>query len=120
MITIDHQPQQISVAVFGEFTLSDYHEFEELFTYKSRFEGPIDVLIDLREMARFTLDVAWKDLKFSRQHKHNFRRIAVITSSQWLTWSAWITQIFVDAEVQVFEEEGDALHWLELPPEQTA
>lgn len=120
MITIDHQPQQISVAVFGEFTLADYREFEDVFTLKSRFEGPMDVFIDLREMVGFTVDVVWEDLKFAREHKNDFRRIAVITSSQWFSWSAWITQLFVDAEVQVFEEEGDARHWLELPPGQPA
>lgn len=117
MITIDHSPQRISIAVFGEFTLADYREFEELFDYKVRFEGPVDVFIDLREMARFTVDVALEDIKFSRQHRRDFRRIAVLTDSQWLTWSAWITQLFVEAEVMVFEEEGEARAWLENPAE---
>lgn len=113
MITTDHSPQQISIAVFGEFTLADYKEFEELFTYKSRFEGPVNVLVDLREMVGFTLDVAWEELRFSREHSHDFRRIAVLTNNQWFGWSAWLTQLFVDGEVRVFEEEGDARMWLD-------
>lgn len=117
MITIDHSPQTISIAVFGEFTLADYREFEELFNYKSRFEGPVNVLVDLREMANFTLDVAWEDLKFSRQHRHDFHRIAVLTKNQWIGWSAWLTQLFVFAEVRVFEEEGDARMWLDATAE---
>lgn len=120
MITIDHSPEKISIAVFGEFTLSDYREFEELFNYKARFEGPVDMFIDLRQMAGFTLDVVWEDLKFTREHRRDFRRIAVLTDSQWMSWSAWITQIFIDAEVQVFEEEGEAQRWLEMPPEALA
>ncbi len=30
MIVADHQPHRVSVAVYGEFSLADYREFEEL------------------------------------------------------------------------------------------
>lgn len=117
MITTDHRPKLVAVAVFGEFTLADYKEFEELVNYKVQFEGPVNLLFDLREMVRFTLDVAWEEIKFSRQHAHDFGRIAVLTQDQWLTWSAWISQIFVDAEVQVFDDEAAARSWLEATEE---
>ncbi len=112
MITIDHDNNLISVAVFGEFTIADHKEFEELVNYKVRFEGPVDLFFDLREMAGFTLDVAWEEIKFSRKHAHDFGRIAVLTEDQWITWSAWLTQIFVDAEVLVFDDELEARSWL--------
>ncbi|MEO7559423.1 MAG: STAS/SEC14 domain-containing protein, partial [Nitrosospira sp.] len=38
MITIEETDNLINVAVFGEFTLADYKEFEEQVIYKSRFE----------------------------------------------------------------------------------
>ncbi|HRP97907.1 MAG TPA: STAS/SEC14 domain-containing protein [Rhodocyclaceae bacterium] len=113
MITIEHNHNLVSVGVFGEFTLADYKEFEELVDYKIKFEGPVNILFDLREMVGFTLDVAWEEIKFSRQHAHDFGRIAVLTQDQWVTWSAWITQLFVDAEVLVFDNEADARAWLE-------
>ena len=113
MITTDHRANLVTVAVFGEFTLPDYKEFEELVNYKVKFEGPVNLLFDLREMAGFTLDVAWEEIKFSRQHAHDFGRIAVLTEDQWLTWSAWVSQLFVDAEVVVFADEGEARAWLE-------
>ncbi|AUN95611.1 SpoIIAA family protein [Pseudazoarcus pumilus] len=117
MITIDQSEQRISIAVFGEFTLADYREFEEIFNYTHRFKGPVDLFIDLREMAGFTVDVAWEDIKFSRQHSKDFRRIAVLTESEWLTWSAWVTQLFVDGQVLVFNDEAEALAWIETPTE---
>lgn len=117
MITTDNRAKLITVSVFGEFTLSDYKEFEELVNYKVRFEGPVDLLFDLRQMVGFTLDVAWEEIKFSRSHAHDFRRIAVLTEDQWLTWSAWVSQLFVDAEVQVFVDEEDARAWLEAAEE---
>jgi hypothetical protein len=112
MIVTDHQPHRVSVAVYGEFTLADYKEFEQLVNYKVKFEGPVDLLFDLREMADFTLDVAWEELKFSRTHANDFNRIAVVTDSQWLTWVAWLSQISVNAEMQVFTDTDEAAGWL--------
>jgi len=113
MIVIQHQPKRVEVNVYGEFTLTDYKEFEDMVNYKVRFEGAVDLLFDLREMADFTLDVAWEDIVFARAHPNDFRRIAVLTHSQWVAWSAWLSQIFVRAEMQVFGEEAEARAWLD-------
>ena len=48
MITITHDADLVDVTVLGEFTLADYKEFEEVFNYKIRFEGPVSLLFDLR------------------------------------------------------------------------
>lgn len=114
MIVIQHQPKRVEVNVYGEFTLADYKEFEDMVNYKVRFEGAVDLLFDLREMADFTLDVAWEDIVFARAHPNDFRRIAVLTHSQWVAWSAWLAQTFVHAEMQVFGEETEARAWLDV------
>lgn len=113
MISTLHSDKLVAMTVFGEFTLADYKEFEELVNFKIRFEGQVDLLLDLRAMSGFTLDLAWEEIRFSRQHAHDFRRIAVLTDDQWVTWSAWVSQLFVDAEVQVFDEESAARAWLD-------
>ena len=112
MITKEHSTGLVAIAAFGEFTLTDYKEFEELVNYKIKFEGPVNLLIDLREMTGFTIDVAWEEIRYSREHKHDFVKIAVITEDQWATWSAWVSQMFVEADVQVFTDEVDARAWL--------
>ena len=78
-----------------------------------RADGSVDLLFDLREMADFTLDVAWEDIVFARAHANDFRRIAVLTHSQWVTWSAWLSQIFVEAQMKVFDDESEARGWLD-------
>ena len=113
MIVIQHQPKRVEVTVYGEFALADYKEFEEMVNSSVKFEGPVDLLFNLLEMADFTLDVAWEDLVFARSHPNDFNRIAVLTQSQWVAWSAWLTRIFVRAEMQIFIEEADARAWLE-------
>lgn len=113
MITIEHAGTRVNVVVLGEFTLTDFKELEEMVTYKARFEGPVNLLFDLREMLSFTVDMAWEEIKFSRDHGEDFSRIAVLTQSQWVAWSAWLNQAFVAADVRVFEEETDARAWLD-------
>ena len=117
MIVIQQENKRVIVNVYGEFTLADYKEFEDAVNYQVKFEGPVDLLFDLREMADFTLDVAWEDLVFAREHANDFNRIAVLTNSQWVAWSAWLPKIFVRADLQVFGEEGEARAWLDAEVE---
>jgi hypothetical protein len=112
MIVIDHHSNRVDVTVFGEFSMADYKEFEQLINFKVKFEGPVDLYFDLRQMADFTIDVAWEELVFSRSHANDFNRIAVVTDSQWVTWSAWLSQIFVRAEMRIFDDEVEAKSWL--------
>lgn len=113
MIVTQHQPKRVEVTVYGEFTLADYKEFEAMVGETIDVDGAVDLLFDLREMAAFTLDVAWEDIVFARAHANDFRRIAVLTRSQWVAWSAWLSQIFVQAQMQVFDDEGAARSWLD-------
>ena len=113
MIVTQHQPQRVDVTVYGEFTLADFKEFEAMVGDTVRVDGSVDLLFDLRQMADFTLDVAWEDIVFARAHANDFRRIAVLTHSQWVAWSAWLSQIFVEAQMRVFDDESDARAWLD-------
>ena len=115
MISTESTDKLVSLVVFGEFTLADYKEFEDVVNYRIQFGGPVDLLFDLRQMAGFTLDVAWEEIKFSRQHANDFRRVAVVTDSQWVTWSAWLSQTFVEADVEVFDTAAAASEWLDRP-----
>lgn len=112
MITTDHKDNRINVTVFGEFTLADYKEFEEVVNYKVRFEGPVNLFFDLREMSGVTVDMALEEIRFARAHAHDFTRIAILTDDQWVTWSAWLSQMFIDAEVRAFEDVDDAEAWI--------
>lgn len=112
MIAIDHQEHLITVTVLGEFTLADFKEFEELVNFKVKFEGSVSLLFDLREMADYTVDMALEEIRYSRAHSDEFDRVAVITESQWVAWSAWISQVFVSADLRVFADEAQARAWL--------
>ena len=113
MIVVDHKGTQVSVTVLGEFVLADYKEFEDMVRSVLAPGGKVSLFFDLRQMAGFTLDVAWEDIKYTRSHPQDFDKIAVVTRSEWVIWSAWLSQMFIDAEVQVFDDEEEARGWLE-------
>jgi hypothetical protein len=117
MITVNPEAGLITVTAFAEFTLADYQEFEAAAMSALDAHQKPNLLFDLREMAGYTLDVAWEEIRFSRKHARDFPKVAVVTTDQWIIWSAWLSQLFVESDVQVFEDIGSALAWLseELP-----
>ncbi|MDR3410622.1 MAG: STAS/SEC14 domain-containing protein [Formivibrio sp.] len=112
MISIVHETGYYHAVVFNEFTLQDFREFEQCVTYAAKFEGPVRMLVDLRDMSGYTLDAALEDVSFSKEHRQDIDRIAVLTSDQWVTWSAWLARMLTDAEIQVFEDKDDAVYWV--------
>lgn len=117
MITIETKVTDagkvLDAAVFGEFTLADYGNFEAAVTAALHATGErVDLILDLRDMTGFTVDVAWEEIRFSRSHPRDFGRIAVITTSLWVSWSAWISRLFVDAAFHVFDDYESAEMWI--------
>ncbi|MBS4096365.1 MAG: STAS/SEC14 domain-containing protein [Sulfuricella sp.] len=112
MITIENREHLVNAAVFGEFTLADVHDFEMAVNHHIRFEGRVNILLDLRDMADFSVDVAWEDFKFAHHHQYDFWKIAVVTDNRWVAWTAWLSSAFVDAGIQVFEGYEQAEAWV--------
>ncbi len=113
MITIKQSGNLVNAAVLGEFTLADFNQFEDQVLLALQTPGPVNLLFDLRDMIRYTVDVAWEEIKFfSRDHQHDFNKIAVVTTDQWRTWEAWLSRIFVDADIRVFADYKEASAWV--------
>jgi SpoIIAA-like len=113
MITIDQSSNLLNIAVLGEFTLADFKQFEEHALQKLQMPGPVNLLFDLRAMINYSVDVAWEEIVFfGRQHPHDFTKIAVVTDDQWLTWQAWLSRLFVDADIRAFADYKEATFWV--------
>jgi len=37
----------------------------------------------------------------------------VLTNSQWVAWSTWLSKIAISAELRVFSDENEARAWLD-------
>lgn len=112
MIVIEEHNDLLKVHVYGELTLADYREFEKAVSGGLKTASKVRLLMDLTTMSGFSVDVAWEDIRFTRAHAHDFRRIAVVTDSQWLIWIGWLSAAFTDAEVETFETAANAEAWL--------
>ncbi|MGH8678575.1 MAG: STAS/SEC14 domain-containing protein [Burkholderiales bacterium] len=112
MISIEHEDRLTVVGVFGEFKIADYRRFEEEVGKQLARQGAMNLLIDLRDMLGFTLDVAIEDLKFAREHAHDIGRIAILSERDWVAWITLLSRLFMDAEIRVFDSEPQAREWL--------
>jgi hypothetical protein len=113
MITIQQSENLLNAAVLGEFTLADFKQFEEETLYKLKSAGSVNLLFDLRDMVSYTVDVAWEEIKFfSRDHQHDFSKIAVVTNDQWQSWATWLSRAFVDADIRAFADYTEAAAWV--------
>jgi hypothetical protein len=112
MISIQHEDKLTVVGVFAEFELADYRRFEDDVVGQLERQGKLSLLIDLRDMLGYTVDVALEDIKFTRKHAHDVGRIAILSEREWIKWTALVSQLFIDAQIKIFEEEAAAREWL--------
>lgn len=112
MISINKDDSLIAVAVAGEFTLNDFRQFEDEVLYQVHLGGKVSILLDLRDMLSYTVDVAWGELTFVREHGDEVGRVAIVTDNQWQAWSAWVSSLLTDAEVMVFSDYDEAEKWV--------
>ena len=112
MIVVNETNDLLELHVYGELTLADYREFERAVGRELDKAPKVKLLLDLANMAGYTLDVAWEEIKFTRAHAHDFQRIAVVSSGQWASWLSWVSAAFSDAETRVFDGSDAARAWL--------
>lgn len=115
MIAIEIQSHLVSVAALGQFTLADFRELEDAVMYKIKFEGRVNLLIDLRDMTGLTVDVAWEEVKLAREHRFDLWKIAVVSESRFVAWGAWLAGLFAHAETRAFDDYYLAREWVSTP-----
>ena len=114
MISVTVENKNIVVAiVLGEFKLADFVELEHTVESVLKLDERASLLVNLQGMLGFSIDVAWEDIKFTRQHARDFERIALVAGSEWQEWAAWITRLCVDADFEVFEDLQEASDWVQ-------
>lgn len=120
MISLAQENNFYHAVVFNDFTLQDFREFEQCVVRTAKCEGPVNLLVDLRDMLGCTLDMALEEIRFSREHRQEIARIAVISTDQWVAWSAWLSRVMTEADIQVFENMDEAVAWISQPTSEPA
>ncbi|MBV1776094.1 STAS/SEC14 domain-containing protein [Burkholderiaceae bacterium DAT-1] len=112
MIAIETREHCVFASVAGEFTLADFKSFEDNVLHELEFHGTANLLIDLSDMLSYTVDVVWEELQFGRAHAASFGKVAVVCQDTWVSWAVWVSQLFVQADVVLFDNSKEAESWL--------
>ena len=112
MITVQHEGNLTITGIFARLEIADFRRLEEEIESQLKRLGKLDLLVDLRGMLGYTLDVALEDLRFSREHAHDVGRVAILSEDESMVWTALLSELFVRAEIQVFDDESLAREWL--------
>ena len=113
MISISHETNYTHAVVFEQFTLQDYMEFESNVLYEIRFHGKARLLLDLSQMVGYTIDMALEEIRFSKQNRQNFDKVAIVSDDQWVVWSVWLNQAIAESEIRMFSDIQGAQIWLD-------
>jgi hypothetical protein len=112
MIVVEQENEILKAHVYGEMTLDDFREFEEAVAGELKQFDHVNIIFDMSNMTGFSLDAALEEVRFNKAHANDYRKIAVVTVSQWLAWVGWFTTAFGNADVRQFDDVESASTWL--------
>jgi len=102
------------LVVDGKVTRQDFEDIAGRMEKLIEEHGRVRLLEEIRSFGGFELSVLWDDMKFAFGHLKDFERVAVVTDKGWIkNWSKF-GNIFIKADVRVFEPSQieDARAWL--------
>ena len=104
----------LSLKAIGKLTHEDYETITPMIdsALHAVKEPQVKVLIDGTELEGWELRAAWDDFKIGLKHGNEFVKIAIYGNKHWQEIAAKVGAWFVSGEVKYFENEEDALAWL--------
>ncbi|MDF7676116.1 STAS/SEC14 domain-containing protein [Neisseriaceae bacterium ESL0693] len=112
MISIREQSYGLNVVLYNEFTLDDFCLLEQALLQSSQHVHRPDLLLDLSLMTDFTIDMAFEQLRFLRQHADDFGRTAIVVNDIWIQLGARIGNLLTLQHARYFSDNANAQKWL--------
>ncbi len=78
---------------------------DPLSVMRKRYESAVSAFGD-------KYDACIEDIRFTREHAQDVGRIAILSDRDSVVWTALLSRLFVQAEIQVFDSEDGAREWL--------
>ena len=76
-------------------------------------DAKVNVFFDGTELDGWEVRAAWDDLKLGIKHGSEFKKVAIFGNKRWLEMSAKVGSWFVSGDIKYFDNETDALDWLQ-------
>ena len=104
----------VVIKASGKLTHDDYKQITPWLdsTLAAITSPQVNVLFDVQELEGWELRAAWDDLKLGFRHGAEFQRIAIVGQKKWQEVAAKVGNWFVEGDMQHFDNEREALHWL--------
>ncbi|MBV1915896.1 MAG: STAS/SEC14 domain-containing protein [Pseudomonadales bacterium] len=104
----------LSLKAQGKLTHKDYEMITPMIDAAlAEVKDPkVKVLIDGTELDGWEPRAAWDDFKLGLKHGNEFVRIAIYGNRKWQEITAKIGGWFISGETRYFENEEDAIAWL--------
>lgn len=113
MISIREQDYGLNVALYNEFTVEDFYEFERAALECTQKIHRPDMLLDLSMLKDFTIDMAMEQLKFMREHEDDFGRIAIVVDDVWIKLGTRLSSLLTQQHPKYFDDAASAQQWLQ-------
>lgn len=106
----------LTLKAVGKLTHEDYVRITPLVdsALASVKDPKVKMLIDGTELEGWELRAAWDDFKFGLKYNNDFEKIAIYGNKNWQEIVAKVGNWFVSGEVKYFDNQDDAIEWLDV------
>jgi hypothetical protein len=104
----------LSLKAQGKLTHKDYELITPLIdSALSEVKEPkVKALIDGTELEGWDVRAAWDDFKIGLKHGNEFGKVAIYGNKKWQELTAKIGSWFISGEIKYFDNENEAIYWL--------
>ncbi|MFT4585885.1 MAG: hypothetical protein ACI915_002002 [Gammaproteobacteria bacterium] len=108
----------LSLKATGKLTHEDYGIITPMIesALQGVTEPKIKVFVDGSELDGWEPRAAWDDFKLGLKHGSEFEKIAILGNKRWQELAAKIASWFVAGEAKYFDDEQQAIAWLNETP----
>lgn len=105
----------LSIKATGKLTHDDYEVLLPMIENSLKFikEPEINVFFDATDFEGWEARAAWDDFKLGLKYGNKFNKIALLGNERWHKASSVLGSWFISGEIKYFEDESEALKWLE-------
>ena len=104
----------LSLKAQGTLTHDDYNIITPLIdSALAEVKAPkVKALIDGTELQGWDVRAAWDDFKIGLKHGNEFSKVAIFGNKKWQELAAKVGSWFISGEIKYFDNENDAISWL--------
>lgn len=104
----------LSLKAQGTLTHDDYKIITPLIdSALSEVKDPkVKALVDGTELQGWEVRAVWDDFKIGLKHGNEFSKVAIYGNKKWQELAAKMGSWFISGEIKYFDNEDDAISWL--------